>query len=87
MCEPLVMTLAEFRKDKGLSQEEVANALGLKSKGHISDIERADSGRSPSLELALRIEKWSGGKVPASSICPLAAELMPARRRRAPEQA
>lgn len=77
------MTLAEYRKVKGLSQEDVAKALGLKSKGHISDIERVKSGRYPSLELALRIERFTGGKVSAASICPLAAELVPQRRPRA----
>lgn len=77
------MTLAEYRKSKGLSQAAVARELGLRSKGHISDIERAESTRTASLELALRIEKWSGGKVSAASICPIAAELIPAQRKRA----
>lgn len=69
------MDLATFRKTKKLSQEQLATTLGLKpsSKGWISEIE---SGLRPaSLRLALKIERWSGGKVKAATLSPIAAEL------------
>jgi len=76
------MTLLEYRKAKGLTQEQCAHLLGLKSKSVISDIERGRAGRKVPLALALRIEKWSAGKVSAASLCSLAAELLPARKTR-----
>lgn len=50
-------------------------ALGLSpsSKGWLSEIENGK--RDASLRLALRIERWSKGKVKAASVC---AELRPA---------
>lgn len=66
---------ATFRKSRGLSQAELAEALGLglRSKGYIS---RLESGATPwPLKLALRLEKLSSGEVPASSICAEAADL------------
>lgn len=76
------MTLADFRKSLGLSQEECAKALGLQSKGHISDVE---NGVKPaSLRLALKIEKWSAGRVAAETLSPEARDIAatrPTRRR------
>lgn len=77
------MNLADFRKSLGLSQEECARALGLQSKGHISDIENGVRGAS--LELAMRIERWSGGRVAAKTLSSAAreiAEMKPAKRSR-----
>jgi transcriptional regulator with XRE-family HTH domain len=76
------MNLADFRSSLGLSQEECAKALGLRSKGHISSIE--NGARPASLKLAMKIERWSGGLVKAESISPAAVEVAqtPARRRR-----
>lgn len=76
------MELATLRRKRGLSQEALANVLGLKSKGHISDIERADSGRRPSLQLALKIEKWSDGLIRAESLNPIGVELVSSRPRK-----
>lgn len=74
------MDFATYRSQQGLSLEECAVALGLKpsSKSWLSDIENGKRGAS--LRLALRIEGWTGGKVPAASVC---AEL---RTRPATEQ-
>jgi DNA-binding XRE family transcriptional regulator len=69
------MKLSDYRESRGLTQPEMAEALGLsaKSKGLICQIE---TGAKPaSLKLALKIEHWSGGQVPAGSLCPLVADL------------
>lgn len=67
------MDLASYRKQLGLSQESCARALGVTSKGYISDIE--SGARHASLRLALKIEQWSGGAVDAASVNPLIAAL------------
>ncbi len=61
------MALASYRKSLGLSQEQVAVALGLSetSKGYISALER---GSHAPLQLALKIEEWSGGRVQAKGL-------------------
>lgn len=63
------MDLAQHRKTLGLSLEQTAVALGLAptSKGWLSEIENGK--RDASLRLALKIERWSDGAVPASSVC------------------
>lgn len=63
------MTLAQHRKALGLSLEALAIELGLapSSKSWLSEIENGR--REASLRLALKIERWSGGKVSAASIC------------------
>lgn len=67
------MDLAKYRSDRGLSQEDLAKALGLKSKGYISDIEAGKRRASP--RLAVRIEKWSEGHVSAERLNPAVAEF------------
>lgn len=67
------MNLADFRKSLGLSQEECAAALGLKSKTYICQIERGS--RSAPVALAMKIERWSGGKVRAASISKAARDI------------
>ena len=62
------MDLRTYRKSQGLSQGQLAEMLGLSSKGHISDIERGT--QAPSLAIALKIEAWSRGKVSAASLVP-----------------
>jgi hypothetical protein len=52
--------------------------LAPSSKGWISEIE--SGARPASLRLALKIEKWSQGAVPAASLSPIAADL--ARQKR-----
>ena len=74
------MLFASYRKHKGLTLEEVATQLGLRSKGHVSDIE--SGAQSPSLRLALQIEAWSGGEVSAASLLsPEDADLLAHHRR------
>lgn len=64
------MTIAEYRKSLGMTQEAFAELLNLKSKGHVSDIEKANRA-SP--EVALAIEAHSGGTVDAGAISALVA--------------
>lgn len=74
------MELVSYRKKLGLSQEACARALGVTSKGYISDIETG--AKKASLRLALRIEQWSKGEVPASSVNSIVAGLIDAKPRR-----
>ena len=60
------MTITEYRKDHAkLTLDEFARQLGLKSKGHLSDIER---GGRCSVAIALAIEKHSGGLIDAAKL-------------------
>lgn len=63
------MTFAEFRIARGWKLTELCVALGLSpsSKGWLSEIENGR--RDASVLLAVKIEKLSGGEVPASSLC------------------
>lgn len=76
------MDFATHRASLGLSLEQCAVALGLSpsSKGWLSEIENGK--RPASLRLALRIERWSDGKVPAGSLCAELIEARPAKRTR-----
>ena len=67
------MTLLEHRKGRELTQASAAAELGLRSSGFFSRIE---NGEPPSLELALRIQKWSGGEVRAADLRPDLADLI-----------
>lgn len=69
------MDLESFRKSRGLTQTELAQRLGLRSKGYVSRIETGAA--ACPLKLALKIERLSGGEVTAASLCPEAAELFP----------
>jgi transcriptional regulator with XRE-family HTH domain len=53
------MTLADARKAKGWSQEDLARALGLRSKSYICEIE---TGKPPSLRVAIGIYRELGVK-------------------------
>ena len=59
----MTVELATVRRERGLSQEQLAAELGLSSKGYISDIESGNL--RPSLKTALQIERWSDGVVGA----------------------
>lgn len=63
------MTLGEYRTERGLTLEQLAVELGLApgSRGWMSEIENGR--KDASLRLALRIERWSGGRVTAASVC------------------
>lgn len=58
------MTLSEWRREAGLSQEAFAERIG-KTQGFVSAIERG--AYSPSLATAVEIERATGGAVPAAS--------------------
>jgi transcriptional regulator with XRE-family HTH domain len=77
------MDLAEFRKARGLNQDQLAEALGLTSKAYISQLE---TGAVPvPMRLALQIEEWSGGAVRAVDLLsPDDARLLRAAMERAP---
>lgn len=68
ICKRRRMDIAELRKDLGLSQEAFAARVGLKSKGHLSQIERGE--QTPSVRVALEIERVSEGRVKASDLNP-----------------
>lgn len=59
-------TIADLRAELGLSLEAFGERIGLSSKGNVSLIER---GRlTPSLSVALAIEKLSGGRIDAATL-------------------
>lgn len=60
------MTLAEYRKLKGLTMQDVADQLGL-SKSRIHEIE---SRGMQSVVLALCIEQWSDGAIRPTDLAP-----------------
>lgn len=66
--------LADRRKRAGLSQDEFAPLVGLNHKGSVSAIETATL--PPSLDVALRIQVWSGGEVQAGELRPDDAQLL-----------
>lgn len=70
------MTIAELRKEMGLSLEAFAAEVGLKSKGQMQLIEK---GASPSVAVALRIEKLSDGRIQAAQLNPTIAMIEEAR--------
>jgi transcriptional regulator with XRE-family HTH domain len=57
--EPGGMTLADARRAKDWSQEELARRLGLRSKSYICEIE---GGKPPSLRVAIGIFRHLGVK-------------------------
>lgn len=70
------MSLAAVRRARGLTQDQLAKELGLAGAGSISPIENGVV--DPSLELALRIQVWSAGKVRATDLRPDLADLIEA---------
>jgi transcriptional regulator with XRE-family HTH domain len=57
------MSFESYRKSLGLTQAQAAVALDLSSAGYLS---RLETGSTPwPLRLALRAQKWSGGRVRA----------------------
>jgi transcriptional regulator with XRE-family HTH domain len=67
LCEQSAMTIADLRKELGLSLETFAELLGLSSKGYASDLEKKE-GVKPSVKVALKLEELSGGKIDAASL-------------------
>lgn len=62
------MDVESFRKSRDWTQERLAAALGVESKGYISSLE---NGSKPwPMELALKMQLVSDGAVPARSLLP-----------------
>lgn len=75
------MDLESFRRRRGLSQTQLAQELGLRSKGYISRIENRT--QACPLRLALKIERFTEGQVTARSLCAEAGELLATAQARA----
>ena len=58
--------LVTYRKSRGLTQEQAAKELGLSSKGYFCALERFEAPWP--LRLALQVEAWSEGQVPADQL-------------------
>lgn len=65
LCERLAMDIRAFRQSRGLTQDAFAALIGLKSKGHVSEIE---NGQTPSIRVALEIERVSEGVLKAADL-------------------
>lgn len=63
MCELYTMEIAALRKELSLSLDGFAAAIGLKSRGQVHEIETGT--RTPSVPVALEIERLSKGRIPA----------------------
>jgi len=66
------MTVAELRKNLGLSLDAFAAKLGLSSRGYAHDIE---NGTTPSVRVALEIERLSDGQIDAAELNPDVARV------------
>lgn len=66
------MTVADLRKELGLSLKAFGAVLGLKSPGHVHQIENGLT--VPSRKVALEIERVSGGRIKAVELNPRATE-------------
>lgn len=69
MCEPFGMieplTISDLRAELGLTLSQMAERLGLASKGQVSEIER---NHRCSLAVALRIEELANGRIDAADL-------------------
>lgn len=60
------MGLQAYRQRLGLTQQQAAEALGLRSKGYYS---RMENGFEPfSIRVALKVEAWTNGEVKAIAL-------------------
>jgi transcriptional regulator with XRE-family HTH domain len=75
------MSLAQVRKSRGVTLDELSLVVG-RSKGTLSDVENGAA--TPSLELALRIQVWSEGAVPAAELRPDLKDLIDAALKTSP---
>ena len=60
------MDITTLRKELGLSLEAFGAAIGLKSRGQVSDLEAGR--RTPSVPVALALEKLSAGRMDAATL-------------------
>jgi len=79
LAELDVMSIADYRKSLGLTQEAFGALFGLKSKGQVSEIEK--TGRC-SPEIALAIERHSKFQLDAAVL----NEIVAASRRTQPKR-
>lgn len=61
------MDLNQYMSDHGVTDTQLAAAIKV-SQPYVWRLRRGE--RTPSIQIAARIERWSGGKVPASSFEP-----------------
>jgi transcriptional regulator with XRE-family HTH domain len=58
--------LVALRKRRGLTQQQFAGVLGVRSKVYVSQLE---TGACPfTIELALKVDGWSGGEIKAPNL-------------------
>lgn len=65
MCKLWRMDITDLRKEMGLSLEAFGALVGLKSKGHVWQLE---NGGTVSVRVALEIERLSEGRIPAGTL-------------------
>jgi transcriptional regulator with XRE-family HTH domain len=65
--------IKSFRRANKLTQQQLADAAGIRSKAYISSIE--SGAETCSLKVALRLEQFSHGEIDAAAICPEAAKI------------
>ena len=67
------MRLTQWRERAGLTQEELAIQLGLRSRGRVNTLER---GREPwPAELAVKIDRLTAGEVTVADLRPDLADV------------
>ena len=65
MCKQSGMTISDYRKANSLTLEAMAAAVGIRSKGQMSGVERTNR---CSVKLALAIEAHTNGRVDAATL-------------------
>lgn len=77
------MQISALRTELGLSLDGFAKSIGLSSKGYVSQLERGEV--TPSVQVALRLEELSGGRILARDLNPDVARVEAAVAARAGE--
>lgn len=78
-----MIPIVTWRKRARLSQQQLADKVGLKSRGQIADIER---GRQRiSTDLAIALDRLSDGALPVASLRPDLHDVRVVRTAAAPE--
>jgi len=60
--------IAEWRRRSGLTQADLANRLGFKSRAHVSALE--SGAERVSAEIAIAIDRLTAGEVPVADLRP-----------------
>lgn len=61
------MKLSAWRKANGMSQQDLASALRLKAKSHVSRLEK---GVGVTTDIAIAIDRLTSGEVPVAALRP-----------------